>query len=221
MSTFIDKVERAKVLIGENTQRYPNCAVAISFGKDSIVLLDLVMKVDPSVPVFAVLADTEFQETLEFRDQVLAYYTLDYLEYNFVNDPSKGLGDCCRSMKVEAFKNAVKDLDCWFSGIRRDEGITRADFQPVEEREGLVKVNPILDFTEKDVWRYTALYGLPVNSLYTMGYRSLSCRLCSAKEDDESESEREGRWKGTEHWGGECGIHTQPLKVGPRVEQSA
>ena len=86
MSTFVDKVERAKALIGENTQRYPNCAAAISFGKDSIVLLDLVMKVDPSVPVFAVLADTEFQETLEFRDQVLAYYTLDYSEYNFTND---------------------------------------------------------------------------------------------------------------------------------------
>ncbi len=217
--TFQEKIENAKEIIREYTSRYPKHAVALSFGKDSVVLVHLMRELNPNVPVFAVLSDTEFPETLELRDRILKEWNLNYKEYVFKNDPTKGREDCCRPPKVEKFKEAVKDLDCWFSGIRRDEGFTRVDFKTIEERDGLLKVNPILDFSEKDIWRYTAIHSLPVNPLYGKGYRSLSCRNCSAMEQDEYETERAGRWKGTSYEGGECGIHTQSLRSSAKVSE--
>jgi len=212
--TFLQKVENAKELINEYIEKYPKHGVALSFGKDSMVLVDLMRQIEPQVPAFAVLADTEFPETLAVKDKTVKDWNVNYSEYVFQNDPAKGMEGCCREVKVEKFKEAVKDLDCWFSGIRRDEGFTRSDFEFVEEKDGLIKVNPILDFTEKDIWRYTAVYGVPVNPLYGKGYRSLSCRNCSAQEEDESETERAGRWKGSLMCeGGECGIHTQSLRT--------
>ena len=133
---------------------------------------------------------------------------LNYKEYNFTQFENEG-ENCCRKIKVNTFKVAVQNLDCWFAAIRADEGATRKDIQPVENTDGLVKVNPLWNWTEKDVWRYIALNQIPVNPLY-LEYRSLSCKFCSAKEEDENESERAGRWKGTNIK--ECGIHTQSLK---------
>lgn len=211
-TTFLKKVDGAKKFIKTYMEKYPSNGTAISFGKDSTVLAHLVKMVKPEALFFSVLADTEFPETLVIRDNLVKDWNLNYKEYIFKNNPSKGLEECCRGVKVEKFKEAVRDLDCWFSGIRRDEGLTRSDFDYVEEVDELVKVNPILDFTEKDIWRYIAVYGLPVNPLYRMGYRSLSCKRCSAKENDEDEPERAGRWKGTIYEGRECGIHTQSLR---------
>ncbi|MBI2625299.1 MAG: phosphoadenosine phosphosulfate reductase family protein [Candidatus Nealsonbacteria bacterium] len=207
--TFYQKIQAAKDLIKEYLAKYPKSAVAVSFGKDSVALLHLIREINPNIPVIAVLADTEFPETLALRDKLVKEWKLNYKEYNFVNngDPK----DCCRSLKVEKFKEALKDYDCWFSGIRKDEGTSRTDFQEVEERGGLVKVNPVLNFTEKDIWRYIAIKGAPVNPMYEK-YRSLSCQKCSAQEEDETLSERAGRWKGTACEGGECGIHTQSLR---------
>ncbi|MEK7510274.1 MAG: phosphoadenosine phosphosulfate reductase family protein [Patescibacteria group bacterium] len=217
--TFLQKVQNAKDLIKEYVDAYPRHGVALSFGKDSMVLVHLMAQIEPKVLVFAVLSNTEFPETLALRDRVVKDWNLHYQEYVFENDVTKGIGDCCRAIKVEKFKEAVRDLDCWFSGIRKDEGFTRVDFQQVENRDGLLKINPILDFTEKDIWRYTAVYGLPVNPLYGRGYRSLSCSRCSAMEQDENESERAGRWKGTICEGGECGIHTQSLRNTVKVAE--
>ena len=210
--TFLKKVQNAKDLIKEYTSRFPKHAVALSFGKDSMALVHLMKEAEPNISVFAVLSDTEFPETLALRDKVVKDWNLNYKEYMFPNDPAKGREECCRTVKVEKFKEAVKDLDCWFSGIRRDEGFTRTDFQYIEDRDGLLKVNPILDFTEKDVWRYTAINNIPANPLYGMGYRSLSCKHCSAMEENENETERAGRWANTKFAGGECGIHTQSLR---------
>ena len=211
-TTFIKKIQNAKDIIAEYVKKYPKSAVSLSFGKDSMVLVHLTRQIKPDILTFAVLSDTEFPETLALRDRVVKEWDLHYKEYTFQNDPSKGREDCCKTPKVATFKEAVKNLDLWFSGIRRDEGFTRTDFEYVEEKDGLIKVNPILDFTEKDIWHYCAAFNLPVNPLYGTGYRSLSCKNCSAMEEDEADPERAGRWKGTKFEGGECGIHTQSLR---------
>lgn len=211
-TTFLKKIQNAKDIIKEYVEKYPKSAISLSFGKDSMVLTHLAKQIKPDILTFAVLSDTEFPETLALRDRVVKEWNLNYKEYTFQNDPAKGREDCCKTPKVATFKEAVKNLDCWFSGIRRDEGFTRTDLEYVEEKDGLVKVNPILDFTEKDVWHYYAAFSLPVNPLYGTGYRSLSCKNCSAMEEDENDAERAGRWKGTKFEGGECGIHTQSLR---------
>ncbi len=205
---YLQKIEDAKRLIEQAIRDYPNICLGCSFGKDSMVTLDLVWSVKPDIPVFAIMANTEFPETYEFAGCMVEKYRLNYTDHRFIQDGGK----CCGRPKVEKTKEALRSYDAWISGVRSTEGITRSDFAAVEERGGLVKFNPILGFTELDVWRYLALNQIPINPIYRLGYRSLGCSLCSFPEEDESETERAGRWKGTENACGECGIHTQPLR---------
>ncbi len=117
--------------------------------------------------------------------------------------------ECCRLLKVEPTKVAVSNLDAWITGLRNTEGRTRVDYQEVEDKGGLIKINPILTFTEAEIWRYMATRGIEPHPWYEKGYRSIGCAPCSAPG---GELERDGRWQGTSKCGGECGIHTQRLK---------
>jgi phosphoadenosine phosphosulfate reductase len=105
------------------------------------------------------------------------------------------------------------DVNCWVTGLRCTEGRTRTTYREVEELDqGLIKLNPILLWHEWEVWQYIALHQVPVNPLYKYGYRSLGCSPCTRISS--GPDERAGRWVGTSKCGGECGIHTKPLKVG-------
>ena len=117
--------------------------------------------------------------------------------------------ECCRLLKVEPTKVAVANLDAWICGLRNTEGRTREDYQEVEYKGGLTKINPILNYTEAEIWRYMATRGIEPHPWYGLDYRSLGCAPCS---HPGGELERDGRWKATSKCGGECGIHTQRLK---------
>lgn len=211
--TYLEKVSRAKQLIKESYKKYPDIILGCSFGKDSMTTLHLVLDVvGHQIPVFAIMANTEFQETYDFANKIAKDWNLNYREYRFDQEDG-GAEKCCGKPKVEKTKEAVKDVSAWISGVRSTEGITRADFKEIEERGGLVKINPIVDFTELDIWRYLALNNIPINPKYKEGYRSLGCALCSSPEEIESESERAGRWKGTSKECGECGIHVANLRI--------
>lgn len=123
---------------------------------------------------------------------------------------------CCELLKVEPAKEAVKDLDAWVCGLRNTEGRTRKSYREIEFR-GLVKVNPILNWTEENVRGYLEAEGVELhpwyNQLFSDGrrIRSIGCEPCTSPVYDWQE-EREGRWNGTSKCGGECGIHTRRLK---------
>ncbi len=117
--------------------------------------------------------------------------------------------ECCRLLKVEPTRVAVSNLDAWITGLRCTEGRTRVDYQEVEEKGGLIKINPILTFTEAEIWRYMSTRGIEPHPWYRDGYRSLGCAPCSGPG---GELERDCRWQNTSKCGGECGIHTQRLK---------
>ncbi len=117
--------------------------------------------------------------------------------------------ECCRLLKVEPTKVAVSDLDAWITGLRNTEGQTRVDYQEIENKGGLIKINPILTFTEAEIWRYIATRDIEPHPWYWKGYRSLGCAPCSYPG---GKNERDGRWKNTSKRGGECGIHTQGLR---------
>lgn len=117
--------------------------------------------------------------------------------------------ECCRLLKVDPTKEAVKDLDAWITGLRNTEGRTRVDYQEIENKGGLIKINPILTFTEAEIWRYMSTRGVTPHPWYRLDYRSIGCAPCS---NPGGELERDGRWKNTSKCGGECGIHTQSLK---------
>lgn len=211
---FLTKVDHAKDLISDALEKYPRVNLGCSFGKDSMVALHIAYSIIPTIQVFSVLADTEFQETYNFARYIVDSWKLNYTEYVFsqVDGYESDRSLCCGTPKVEKTKEAVSNVDAWISGVRSTEGITRANFKEVEERGGLVKINPILEFTELDIWRYTAVNNLPVNPKYKEGYRSLGCKFCSSPEENENESERAGRWKDTAKAQGECGIHVANLR---------
>jgi len=165
-----------------------------------------VYMVGDSVP--EILRDESIEVILlptgEFR-QAAAKIRVETGKEIYRADPDR----CCQLLKVEPTKVAVRDLDAWITGLRCTEGRTRVDYKEVEERNGLVKINPILTFTEAEIWRYIATRGIEPHPLYREGYRSLGCAPCSGLG---GELERDRRWQGTSKCGGECGIHTQSLR---------
>jgi phosphoadenosine phosphosulfate reductase len=215
---FREKVERSLALIKEAYKKYGDgLVVANSLGKDSVVVWDLAKKVNPKIRGFIVTTRFKPKETVKFmKESVKEYPELKVYQNDaeipdklYETDPDK----CCDILKVEPTRRAIEDMKvtCWVTGLRCTEGRTRTDFKEVEERDkGLIKLNPILLWKEREVWQYLALNGVKVNPLYDKGYRSLGCLPCTNITSDENE--RAGRWIGTSKCGGECGIHTRPLK---------
>lgn len=215
---FKEKVDRSLAMIEEAWKRFgEGLVVANSLGKDSVAVWNMAKKVCPRVRGFIVTTRFKPPETIRFmRETVAAYPELKVYKSDaaipdklYAVEPDK----CCDILKVEPTKRAIEEMrvSCWVTGLRCTEGRTRADFREVEERDkGLIKLNPILVWKEREVWQYLALYSVKVNPLYGQGYRSLGCLPCTRITTDDNE--RAGRWIGTSKCGGECGIHTRPLK---------
>jgi phosphoadenosine phosphosulfate reductase len=220
--SFAEKVQRSLALIREFYGRYRDeLVVANSLGKDSCVVWHLAKRVSPQIRGFIVTTRFKPAETKRFmRETVARYPELKVFDNDepiperlYETDPDR----CCDVLKVKPTRQAIEQLDvsCWVTGLRCTEGRTRTDFREVEERDqGLIKLNPILIWHEREIWQYLALHQVPVNPLYAEGYRSLGCAPCSRITS--GGDERAGRWIGTSKCGGECGIHTRPL-IGSQV----
>ncbi len=184
-----------------------NLVLAASF--QDVALIDLAVKVDAGIEV--VFCDTEahFPETLAFVDEVRARYNLNLT----VTRPGAGAADwpcgtarCCAMRKVEPLREALAGKEAWLTALKRVDAPTRA-LAPVvgwDDAFGVVKVNPLVTWTEDDVDGYLADHGLPVHPLVPRGYRSIGCapttRPVAAGEDP-----RAGRWAGSDKT--ECGLH--------------
>lgn len=215
---FRQKVDRSLALIEQAYDEYGDAlVVANSLGKDSVAVWHLAGRICPDIRGFIVTTRFKPPETKQFmRDQVAKYPQLhvysndvEIPERLYETDPDR----CCDLLKVEPTRRAVEEMnvECWVTGLRCTEGRTRLEFLEVEQRdEGLLKLNPILIWYEREVWQYLALHKVDVNPLYAEGYRSLGCGPCTRITT--GPDERAGRWIGTSKCGGECGIHTRPLK---------
>ena len=216
---FKQKVERALALIEKAYKEFgDSLVVANSLGKDSVAVWHLAKRVSPKIRGFIVTTRFKPPETVAFMHEEVALYPelqvfrndAEVQDKLYETEPDR----CCDILKVEPTRRAIKEMnvDCWVTGLRCTEGRTRVDFQEIEQRdEGLLKLNPILIWYEREIWEYLALHSVPVNPLYAEGYRSLGCAPCSHISTDPNE--RAGRWVGTSKCGGECGIHTRPLKL--------
>ena len=216
---FAQKVDRSRELIREAYAEYgESLVVANSLGKDSVAVWHLAKSVSADIRGFIVTTRYKPPETVEFmRQEVARYPELQVFRNDakipdglYQTDPDR----CCDILKVEPTRRAIEEMGvaCWVTGLRCTEGRTRTDFKEVEQRDpGLIKLNPILIWHEREVWQYLALHQVPVNSLYAKGYRSLGCAPCTKIAF--GADERAGRWIGTSKCGGECGIHTRPLRT--------
>ena len=216
---FNEKIERSLALIKEAYEKYGDgLVVANSLGKDSVCVWHLAKRVSPRIRGFIITTRFKPKETVQFMHETIHQYPELKVYKNdaavpeklYETDPDR----CCDILKVQPTRKAIEEMKvtCWATGLRCTEGRTRTDFKEVEERDkGLLKLNPILIWKEREIWQYLALFGVKVNPLYIRGYRSLGCWPCTRITTDENE--RAGRWIGTSKCGGECGIHTRPLKT--------
>jgi phosphoadenosine phosphosulfate reductase len=216
---FKEKVDRSLALLAEAHDEFgDSLVVANSLGKDSVAVWHLAKRVSPDIRGFIVTTRFKPPETKQFMAEEVARYPelrvysndVDIPDRLFATDPDR----CCDLLKVEPTRRAIEEMGvrCWVTGLRCTEGRTRVDFREIEERdEGLLKLNPILIWHEREVWQYLALHHVNVNPLYSVGFRSLGCGPCTRITTDKNE--RAGRWIGTSKCGGECGIHTRPLKL--------
>jgi phosphoadenosine phosphosulfate reductase len=182
------------------------------------VLVDLVSRVRPGVDVVFLDTGYHFAETIGMRDAVRSTYPVNLLSVRprlSVAEQDAAYGPrlhdrdpdlCCRLRKVEPLEEALVPYSAWVTGVRRVEAPTRRRTRVVEwdARRSMVKVNPIVAWTDDDVDRYVAENGVLVNPLQHEGYRSIGCEPCTRRVGF-GEPARAGRWAGTAKV--ECGLH--------------
>ena len=196
------------------THAFPGkVSLACSFQKEEAVLLDLLLTLDRNARVFALDTHVLFPETYKVWRAVEQRYGTKVEVYE---GPSLGRqaaihGDelwhsnpdlCCSIRKVAPLNAALAELDCWITGMRRDQSPTRANAPKLgwDESHGLWKANPLADWDEERVWAYIKERDLPYNELHDSGYSSIGCTHCT-----QPGAGREGRWAGQEKV--ECGLH--------------
>jgi phosphoadenosine phosphosulfate reductase len=182
---------------------HPRLTMACSFQKEESVLVHMLTAACPDARVFTIDTGVLFPETLatwkRFEDRF--GLKVEVLDARSPDEPWT-VTRCCGEVKVDALERGLEGVDAWITGIRREQATTRAAAAKLErdEARGLWKVNPLADWTEKDLWRYIHKHDLPYNPLHDQGYASIGCAPCT-----QPGSGREGRWAGLDKT--ECGIH--------------
>lgn len=204
---------------------HPRLALVSSLQADTLVLLDMAWHINPAVRVITVDTGRLPQETYELMDKIREKYGLQ-LEVYFPEASQveamvrkKGMNLfyqsvtnrllCCHVRKVLPLQRALKGLDAWATGLRRDQWATRANIRKVDldhDHGGIVKLNPLADWTHEDVWDYIRKFDVPYNSLYDKGYTSIGCSSCT-RAISAGEDARTGRWWWESNAPKECGIH--------------
>ena len=191
----------------------PSIAIASSFGAEDVVLIDIAARAG-RVRVFTLDTDFLFPETYALIERIESRYEITVERCRASLTPAEQAqrhGDalwtsrpdlCCNLRKVEPLTAKLAELRGWITGIRREQAPTRAEAQKIEwdARFGLVKLNPLADWTAAEVWQYIRDHDVPYNPLHDQGYDSIGCTHCTLPG-----AGRAGRWAGRDK--SECGIH--------------
>jgi phosphoadenosine phosphosulfate reductase len=192
-------------------------ALVSSFGTQSAALLKVTADVDPAIPVIFLDTGWLFEETLAYRDTLIA--TLGLRDVRSIKplddtlsreDPEQDLwfndpDACCRIRKVEPLQRALQPFDAWINGRKRFQGGLRADINVVEQDGARLKFNPFANVSREEIEAIFNAAGLPPHPLAASGYLSVGCMPCTSRTSAD-EDERAGRWRGRPKT--ECGIHT-------------
>lgn len=211
----------------------PRIAFGTAFGASGMVLLDVMQKHVPQIPVFTIDTSFLFEETLALKKRVEQRYGMeiesiipgltiaeqerDYGTELYLSDSNR----CCWIRKVEPLQRKLAQLDGWINSRRRDQGSMRKDIPILEYHEtdsrALLKLNPMATWTLKRTWDYILEHDVPYNPLMDQGYPSVGCWPCTKPAGD-GQDERAGRWAGQAKT--ECGIHTFLQTIEPAGEIS-
>jgi phosphoadenosine phosphosulfate reductase len=205
-------------------------ALASSLGAEDQVLTDLVLKIDPAVRIFTLDTGRLPQETYTVITETMQKYGMHYEIYfpqtealeemvctygpNLFYESMALRKQCCQVRKVEPLRRVLDTLDIWITGLRRDQAVTRTGLEMIEwdTENGLLKLNPLANWTMEEVWNYIKNYQVPYNKLHDQGYPSIGCSPCT-RSIDPTEDIRAGRWwwEAPEHK--ECGLHYRDGKL--------
>jgi phosphoadenosine phosphosulfate reductase len=211
---------------------HPRIALATSLQAEDMVILDMAWKVNPAVRVFTLDTGRLHEETYLAMERVRERYGIAVESY-FPDrkavetlEREKGFYSfrrsveerrlCCGIRKVEPLGRALQGLDAWMTGLRREQAVTRGGIPKVERdgaHGGIIKVNPLADWSLSQVWEYIRAHDVPYNTLHDLGFPSIGCAPCT-RAIKPGEDIRAGRWWWEQPEHKECGLHVTPVETG-------
>jgi phosphoadenosine phosphosulfate reductase len=200
--------------------------LASSFGAEDVVLIDMMCNINRNLTrVFTLDTGRLNQETYDLIDKIRKKYDIKVDVYfpnasdveemvankgmNLMYDSVENRKLCCNLRKIEPLKRALKQFDCWITGLRREQSTTRNKILKIEVdtlNNNITKLNPLADWTNDEIWKYIRKNKVPYNELHDRGYPSIGCEPCT-RAIKEGEDPRAGRWWWENDTHKECGLH--------------
>lgn len=225
MPTLPDSAAPQEILTAGLSAAKGPVKLACSFSVEDVVIIDIIRSLNLEIGVFAIDTGRLNEETYEVADALTDRYRIS-IDWYFPKSDAvecllKGKGpfsfreslenrqECCRVRKVEPLSRALAELKGWVTGLRREQSVTRAALAPIEidtVNSGILKINPLLNWSSSQVWDYANGHALPVNRLHRQGYPSIGCAPCT-RAVQPGEDERAGRWWWENPEQKECGLH--------------
>lgn len=214
-----------KELLGFLIQKYGDkMALASSLGAEDQVLTEMITSISKDAKIFTLDTGRLFPDTYQLIHRTNVKYgikmNLYFPEREAVEDMVKSEGinlfydsvekrkQCCNTRKIAPLLRAFSDLDVWICGLRKEQSVTRTEMEVVEwdSNNNMIKINPLIEWSEQDVWDYIKENGIPYNPLHDKGYPSIGCEPCT-RAIMEGEDVRAGRWYWENPETKECGLH--------------
>jgi phosphoadenosine phosphosulfate reductase len=221
IDALADRLEpmRAEDVLRLAVERYaPRIVLTCSWQKQSSILVHMLSEIAPETRIVELDTGLLFPETYDTRQRLIERYGLTVeriLPDQTVDEQAAAYGPrlwerepdrCCGLRKVAPLERALVGMDAWITGIRRSQSATRAGARKLQldVRRGVIKVQPLVDWSDEDCWRYVMRHRIPYNTLHDQGYPSVGCVPCT-RSVTAGEDDRAGRWAGTGKT--ECGLH--------------
>jgi phosphoadenosine phosphosulfate reductase len=218
------KIDQVVAVLQQAVRDFPPVSFANSLGAEDMVLTDIIARNRLNISMFSLDTGRLPQETYDLMHNVENFYDMQlkvcfpdyasvekYIALNGVNgfyESIKARKDCCYMRKVEPLRRALAGKGAWITGMRRDQAVTRGNLEvsAFDADNGLQKFNPLLDWSNKDVWAYIRRNDVPYNKLHDQFYPSLGCAPCT-RSVTPGEDIRAGRWWWEDPENKECGLH--------------
>ncbi|MEW6687818.1 MAG: phosphoadenylyl-sulfate reductase [Pseudomonadota bacterium] len=225
-------------LLARTARAYSPVALASSLQAEDMVLTDLIARHDLEIEIFMLDTGRLHGDTLALLERIRRHYGLEVRVFSPNGDAVEEYTArhgrdafyasvelrkrCCQIRKVEPLARALAGRKAWITGLRREQSAFRSEisFEEWDEKHQMKKFNPLVDWSEDEVWAYLRRYDVPYNALYDQGYRSIGCAPCT-RPVVAGEDARAGRWWWEHGTAAECGIHFAPDRKVIRVRQVA
>lgn len=201
-------------------------AFASSMGAEDQVITHFIAEIDKSVKIFTLDTGRVFPETYSLISKTNKHFQINIQIYfpdtnnvekmvnekgiNLFYDSIENRKQCCNIRKIEPLNRAFQGLKVWICGLRREQAITRKDMQMIEWdiTNNMLKINPLINWSEKELWDFIKQKGIPYNKLHDQSFPSIGCQPCT-RSISEGEDVRAGRWWWENPESKECGLHSK------------